>query len=233
MKLEKAREILKITKGTPMELLEKCKAVWFYQGLPGEPHAILTAGQHSEGYFHVSLALSFPNICRILARHLFQKVIAELPEIEGKIDVVASPTFGAPSLGLEFAEQARAMFVFTEKIGDEQIFPERFDLPEGARILIVEDAVSRFTTAKKLENAISNKNPKVEFLKEGQRILVGAVVYRPESLGIGDPDFLAVSLIEKEIKTWKPEECPCPLCRQGSKALRPKQHWEKFQKYIT
>jgi orotate phosphoribosyltransferase len=232
MDLEKAREILKITKGTPMELLEKCKAVWFYQGLPDEPHAVLTAGQHSEGYFHVGLALSFPNVCRILARHLFQKMIAELPGLKGKIDVVASPTFGAPSLGQEFAERAGAMFIYTEKVGEEQIFSERFNIPAGARILIVEDAVSRFTTAGKSETAILKRNPNAEFLREGQRIIVGAVVYRPKKLSISNPNFLAVSLVEKEIKTWKPGKEECPLCKQGSKALRPKQHWEKFQKYI-
>ena len=112
MKLEKARDILKITNGAPMELLEKCKVVWFYQGLPNEPHAVLTAGRHSEGYFHVGLALSFPNICRILAHQLFQKMIAEFPEIEGKIDIIASPTFGAPSLGLEFAAEAGAIRLY-------------------------------------------------------------------------------------------------------------------------
>lgn len=228
MDLEQAREILRITKGTPMELLEKCKAVWFYQRLPGEPHAVLTAGQHSEGYFHVGLALCFPNVCRILAHHLFQKMIAGLPEIEGKIDVVASPTFGAPSLGLEFAAEAGAMSVFTEKVGEEQIFSERFDIPNGARILIIEDAVSRFTSARKLKSAILKRNSNVEFLQKGKRTIVGAVVYRPENLLMGDPDFRAVSLVEREIKVWKPEEEECPLCRQGSKPLRPKQNWSRF-----
>lgn len=227
MDLEKAREILKITKGTPMELLEECKAVWFYQGLPDEPHAVLTAGRHSNGYFNVGLALSFPNICRILAGQLFQKIITELPEIEGKIDVVVSPTFGAPSLGQEFAERAGAMFVFTEKVGEEQIFSNRFDVPLGAGLLIVEDAVSKFTTPRKLKNAVLERNSQVEFLQYRQRTIVCSVVYRPENLNICNPDFQAVSLIKKEIPTW--ETAPkCPLCQSGSPALKPKPNWKRF-----
>lgn len=37
-----------------------------------------------------------------------------------------------------------------------------------------------------------------------------------------------VSLIDREMPMWEPEDCP--LCKEGSKALRPKitEHWERL-----
>ena len=42
----------------------------------------------------------------------------------------------------------------------------------------------------------------------------------------GDKEVLIVYLVHFDIKTWEPADCP--LCKAGSKRLRPKQYWQEL-----
>jgi hypothetical protein len=55
---------------------------------------------------------------------------------------------------------------------------------------------------------------------------VATIVHRPDHLPIEYPDYQVIALLEKEIHDWHPSECP--LCKGGSKALKPKQNWQRF-----
>jgi len=228
MDIEVAREILKIQTGSPEELLERCNAIWIYSGQEREPHALLTSGKHSEGYINLNAVLQFPNLCEILAGYLIQK-LEKQGIIKENIDAVVSPTFAEVTLGEEVARQLKAMFVFTEKKGREQRWTERFELPQGTRILLVEGPTTTLGTARKVKEVILNNNPMVEFIELNGKAIVATVIHRPNQLSISYPDCQVISLIAKEIHSWSPEECS--LCEKGSEPLEPKPNWKKFIAY--
>jgi len=206
-------------------LLEYCQASWFYAGEAREPHAILTSGKHSDGYINLNAVLQYPNLCEILAGQLIENLKKQGITRE-KIDAVVSSSFAAITFGQEVARQLNVLFVFTEKVGEEQRWGGRFELPPGARILQVEELITTFHTTRKVKEAILAGNPKVKFLDIDGKTIVATVVYRPEDLSKEDPNFKIIALMSKEIHSWDPEKCP--LCQKGSPALKPKPNWQRF-----
>lgn len=203
-------------------------ASWVYQGLPGEPHALLTSGLHSDGYFNVNAVTQFPNLCKNLAGKLINRSMLDWLGSKD-VDVVVSSSFAAITFGAEVAGQLDAMFVFTEKNGKDQIWTGRFELPAGVQVLQVEDLITTLSTTKKVKEAVSKANPEIEFLENNGKTLVATVVHRPVKLS-EYPDYEVIPLMELEIHNWESGECP--LCEEGSYALRPKPSWQEFQRYM-
>jgi len=228
MDLVKTRKILKTKDELPEKLLEICEAIWTYQGNPGEPHALLTFGKHSDGYINLSAVLQFPNLCEILAKSLIEKLKKAGIDLK-RVDAVASSSYAAITLGQEVARQLKAMFVFTEKEQKEQKWSGRFKLPKKARLLQVEEIISTLSTTRKVKEAILAQNPNVNFLEKEGKTIVATVVHRPEKLPKTYSDYHVIALIEKEIHVWEPNECP--LCKKGSQVLKAKPNWERFIKY--
>lgn len=221
MEIGGAREILEIRDGSVENLLRQCDASWFYEGKNNEPHALLTSGKHSDGYINLNAVLQFPNLGEILAEQMKYKLMDVWP-----IDAVVSSSFAAITFGQELARQIGAIFVFTEKEGQEQKWSGRFELPKGAKILQVEELITTLITTRKVKEAVLTSNPEVEFVEVGGKTLVVTIVHRPEKFPIPDDDYEVVSLIPKEIHNWEPDKCP--LCKKGSPVLKPKPNWQRF-----
>jgi len=210
------------------DILAWCDAMWTYRGFDGEPHALLTSGNHSDGYINLNAVLQFPNLCAALAKDLTE-ALEEHGITTGNVDAVVSSSFAALTLGQAMARQLKAMFVFTEKKDKEQKWTGRFELPKGTRILQVEELITTLGTTRKVREAVLNSNSQVEFIKLDGKIVVATVFYRPDDLARTEPDYQIIPLIQKEIHNWSPEECP--LCKKGSLALKPKPNWQRFLEY--
>lgn len=221
-------EILELKEATIEELLERANAFWVYTGQKGEPHALLASGKHSDGYINLNAILMFPNACEILARNLIVKLKEKGIRLE-EIGAVVSSTFAAVVLGQEVARQLSVMFVFTEKDGEEQKWGGRFELPQGIKILQVEDLSTTVGTPRKVRHAVLDANPTAEFVQLNGKTVLAAAVYRPEQLPTVEPDYEVISLLEIAIHNWASDD-ECLLCKQGSEVLKPKQNWEKFPK---
>lgn len=222
------REILKVMPVvSPMNLLMGTESCWVYRGLIDEPHAILTSGKHSDGYFNVSQATSYSNVCKYLGTFLKQK-FDECINL-AVVDAVVSSSYAALPIGMELARQLRTMFVFTEKVGEEQVWTGRFELPDDILLLHVEDLITTMGTVEKVQKAVKAANPKVQFVRKGGKNVVMTVVHRPERL-MTYPDYQVVALVEQEVHSWEPENCP--LCKKDSEALKPKPNWARFQASI-
>lgn len=223
--LAKVRKTLEMKTGSPAEVLESCQSSWFYAAQEGEPHAILASGKHSDGYINLNAVLQFPNLCEILARQLIIRLEAQGITKE-KIDAVVSSSFAAITFGQEVSRQLNVLFVFTEKVGEDQKWGGRFELPAEARILQVEELITTTHTTRKVKEAVLVSNPQVKFLEINGKTVVATIVYRPEDLSKEDPEFEVIALIPKEIHIWEPDKCP--LCQKGSPALKPKPNWQRF-----
>lgn len=206
-----------------LALFRECDAVWFHSGDPKAPHAELSSGLCSDGYFNCSKVFQYPKHCQTLAELLVKKLKQnELKNVD--IDWVVGPAYAAIPLAHEVAKILRAKSGFTEKDprDPKKMVWNRFNIEEGSTVLQVEDAISTCRTSLETRRVINRENKgKVRFLD-----IIGAIVLRPQKLPISCDGIKVVALIEKEIRVFKPEECP--LCKAGSPRYRPKRHWKEL-----
>jgi len=195
------------------------------------PHAKLTSEKCSDGFFDVGRAMKFSNVLQILVG----EAIRRNPDIFGEqaketIDYIVSSSEAGRPFGQELARQIGTIFTYTEKNdAGEQIW-KRFQIPEGAIVLQVEELITTMGTARKVRDAIlkSNLHQKFRFLEINGKPVVFTLVYRPDDLSEEHPDYTVKALINREVKNYDPKDCP--LCRKGSLPLKPKfgDNWQKL-----
>jgi len=210
-----------------MYILEQTGCVWLYVGERSreKPHAVLAHGSCSDGYVDCSRALCYPNICQVMGRQITYKLVAEGVK---RVDCVIGVPNGATTLAYEVARTYGAPHFFAVKLEDSVdpfkkiIWRRGIVLPAGATVLLVEDAVTTGDSLRELREAIKNENENSVNILE----TVGTIVHRPSHLPITYGDMKVVSLLEKEIQVFEPDECP--YCSIGSPKLRPRTHWQEL-----
>lgn len=210
-----------------MALLRKCDAVWIHNGDPQNPHAELTSGLCSNGYFNLSKVTQHPNVVAILARQLI-KDLRTLSVPLDKVDWVVGSPYAAITFSYEVAMQLGARHGFCEKDKDDprKMIWKRSQIPEGEDVLQIEELITTSSTTKKVRKAVIEGNEQeVHFLP-----VVGTIVHRPpemvSSYNINGEDVKVVSLLQQEI--WAIEPKDCSLCQAGSEPLRPKDNWAEL-----
>lgn len=208
---------------TPEEVLpwfDLCDAVWLHDGDPKKPHAELTSGLCSNGFFDCWRVLCYPNLSEILARQL-ARVLRE--KNVKYVDWVVGSPYAAITFSYEVARALGAVHGFAEKDpadpkGKRMVW-QRVRIPAGFAVLQVEELITTSGTMTEVRRAIEEGNKeKVSFLP-----IVGALVHRPPSLPVDYGDRDVVALIERAI--WAVDPKDCPLCKAGSVRYRPKTHW--------
>jgi orotate phosphoribosyltransferase len=148
----------------------------------------------------------------------------------GSIDYVIGPALGAVVMSFCMALRIQAVLVpghcrasFTEKLespdGPKMVL-RRSSLRPGDRVLVVEDVLTTGGSVDRTIDAVVQAG--------GDAAPVVAVLVNRSSLDTARGDRKIVSLIDEPMPLWLPEECP--LCGQGSEALRPKDtdHWARL-----
>jgi orotate phosphoribosyltransferase len=197
------------------------KAVWFFdyrRGDPTLPHAQLTSDLCADGYFRSDLVLQDTEIAERIGASIAEK-LAERRIAQGVQWVVGS-AYGGIVVAYEVARQLGAYHAYTVK---DPANPKRqlwrTEIPVSAVVLRCEDVISTRGTVRDVERAIVENNPEsVTVLSD-----VATIVCHPGG-GIEDVDI--VWLAATRVKIWHQSECP--LCRDGSPRLPPKENWEKF-----
>lgn len=177
-----------------------------------EGHFILTSGRHSQQFFLMPHTFQYPaqteKLCAGLAA-LFDGM---------EIDTVVGPATGGIVLAYEVARQlglrrggTGPRAIFTEKTEDGKMALKRqWTLKPGERVLVVEDAITTGGSIQKALDAIAQYEPQI--------VGVGCLADRSGgSVQFGAP---LQALVTLQVESWSPEECP--LCKQGSTAVKPK-----------
>ncbi len=218
---------------SPEEILEwfdVLDAGWMHSGNPKDPHAELSYGKCSNGFFDCMRVLCYPNLRRILAHQLVRKL-----KDQGLTNDDVDWVIGSPYAAITFSGDVaygflKAIHGFTEK--DPLIIPtdpkrkgmlwQRMTIPKGANVLQVEELITSSGTFKEVRRAVEkgNSDP-VNFIPT-----VGVLVHRPSKLPADYGDRKVVALVEKEV--WAVEPSECSLCKAGSKRLKPKANWEEL-----
>lgn len=168
-----------------------------------EGHFILSSGLHSPKYLQCALALQHPGDAK-----RFGGLIAERFR-DKEIDCVASPAIGGLVIGFAVAAALNVRFLWTERQNGEMTLRRGFSLRPGEKILVVEDVI---TTGGSTRECISA-------LKENGGDVVAAASIVDRSNGAADVGVPRVSLIEMDVPTFDPKDCP--LCASGDVAYKP------------
>lgn len=199
---------------------KKNGALWIREGTSKKrPHALLTSGKHSSGFFNSEIVMEDP----CLLDHACSDLINLLELNVSTVDRVVGPAMGAITFAHEIARQIshqryrglpNCLRAYTEKEvssdGKLMVF-NRTTIRSGERVLLCEDV---FTTGDSVDLTAT------AVIKAGGIVLPFVVTLVNRSGFAGMRDRKIISLIDRSMPMWPPEECP--LCKEGSKAIRPK-----------
>jgi orotate phosphoribosyltransferase len=166
-------------------------------------HFLLTSGRHSDRYMQCAQLLQYPDAAEKACSELAQK-------FKGMdIQTVIGPALGGILVSYEVARVLKARSIFAERENGVMTLRRGFTLKPGEKVLVVEDVVTTGGSVKEVIDLAKAHGADV--------LAVGALVDR--SGGRVDFGVPAHYLLEMEIKSYLPEECP--LCKQGVPAIKP------------
>lgn len=160
-------------------------------------HFKLTSGRHSDTYIQCARVLEHPTLTMRLA----SEAVARLPK-ELEIDLVASPAVGGILFGFAVAAALDKPLIFSERVDGKMVFRRSFEVPEDARVLIVEDVVTTGGSVKDVSDLVEANG--------GKTVGVVSLIDRGADPLFGAPYF---PLLRLETPSW--EESDCELCKQG------------------
>jgi orotate phosphoribosyltransferase len=162
-------------------------------------HFILSSGRHSARYLQSALVLMNISNATALAKELIGKIDAD------DFDMVVSPAIGGLVIGQEVARLLDKPFIFTErKEGDMQL-RRGFSIPEGIRLLVVEDVITTGGSVRECMEVVRQHG--------GKPAKILAVVDRAPDAGerFDVPFEMAISL---KVATFDKHDCP--MCHVGT-----------------
>lgn len=180
-------------------------------------HFILSSGLHSDTYLQCARVLMNPKRAEKLCAELAEKVKKQLqtPTSPAVIDMVVAPAMGGVVVGYEMGRQLGVETVFCERENGVFTLRRGFSIPEGARVLLVEDVVTTGKSSKETVECIR--------LHRGQVVAEAALIDR--SGGAHYLPFPLISLLTLDIKTYPDNTLPPHL--KDTPAIKPGSRWMK------
>jgi orotate phosphoribosyltransferase len=171
-------------------------------------HFRLTSGLHSPEYLQCAQVLQHP----VHAEHLGRALADRVQEILGgkSVDVVASPAIGGLIIGHEVARALSARFIFAERDAEGRMSLRRgFSVEAGASAVVIEDVVTTGGSTREVVDLLATAGANV--------LAAGSVIDRSGGkAAVGVP---RAALATLQVVAYPPDDCP--LCRQGSTAVKP------------
>lgn len=166
-------------------------------------HFLLTSGRHSDTYMQCAKLFVYPPQAKILCGELCKK-------LEGlKIDIVVSPAVGGILMGYQVAQILDIPNIFFERQDGVMTLRRGFSLEKGSKVLVVEDVVTTGGSVKEVIEQVE---------KAGAEVVAAASIV-DRSNGKVDFGRKFISLLSMDIVSYEADGCP--LCKQGSVAVKP------------
>lgn len=175
-----------------------------------EGHFILSSGLRSPVFIQKARVFMYPDRTERLCRALADKVKAAGL---GPIDLIVSPAVGGIVPGYETARQLGLPAVWVER-EDGQFRLRRFEMPVGARVLIVEDIVTTGLSSRETVDAVKALGAEV----------VGCACLIDRSGGEADIGVPLVALARYKVPAYPADKVPpemarIPAVKPGSRGL--------------
>lgn len=182
---------------TREEVLEEFRA----SGALLEGHFVLSSGRHSALYLQKMRVFQHPARTERMCRALATRIAAAF----GRIDMVVSPAMGGIIPGYETARALGCRAVFVERVAGAFALRRGFEIPAGARVVMVEDIVTTGLSSRECIAAIRAHADPVA------AELVGAACLIDRSGGRADVGVELVSLAVLDVPDFAPDEVPAEL----------------------
>lgn len=175
-----------------------------------EGHFILSSGLRSPVFLQKMRVFQDPartaRLCTALAALITTRF--------GQVDMIVSPAIGGIIPGYETARALGCLAVFVEREGGEFQLRRNFEIPAGARIVMVEDLVTTGLSSRECIAAI----------RQHPGDLLGAACLIDRSNGRADIGVPLVSLCTLDIPAYSadalpPELAAIPAVKPGSRGL--------------
>ncbi len=162
-------------------------------------HFLLTSGLHSDKYFEKFRILENPELVQ-----MFGKMIADHYQNKD-ISIVCGPTTGGVIIAYEVARQMKLKCIFAESQtnGQSRVIRRGFTVPEGSKILVVDDILTTGGSIKETIEALK--------LFPGEVVGIAVLIDRSTDLDLGIDDFYACYKIP--VTNYQPDNCP--LCKNN------------------
>lgn len=159
-------------------------------------HFRLTSGRHSDTYVQCARVLENPRLTTSMARELADRLSGEA------IDLVAAPAVGGIVIGFAVAQALGVPFIFAEREDGRMRFRRSFEVPEGARVLVVEDVVTTGGSVREIIGLVEESNATVAG--------VASLIDRGGEKAFDSP---LTPLLTLEVASW--DEADCAMCAKG------------------
>ena len=183
-----------------------------------EGHFLLSSGNHSQFYLQSAKVLEDPALAGRLANELFSVIKNAGINFES----VCSPALGGILAGYELARAGNKRFIFTERVDGQMTLRRGFEVKKGEKFIICEDVIttggSAVESAKIIESLGGEVVGYAALASRGFCKMVGGLENpAPNAKLPSDKPFFALG--EFGFAMFAPNECP--LCKSGSKAIKP------------
>ena len=168
-----------------------------------EGHFQLTSGLHSPRYLQCALVLQHPQHAEWVGRQLAARFAGE------QVGAVVAPAIGGIIVAHETARAIGCRALFTEREAGAMTLRRGFNIDSGERVLVVEDVVTTGGSTRETIDAVRRAG--------GEVLGAGSIVDR--SGGSVEVGARRAALLTLEVPAYDPTDCP--LCRQGSVAVKP------------
>lgn len=183
-----------------------------------EGHFLLSSGNHSQFYLQSAKVLEDPALAGKLADELFSVIKNAGISFES----VCSPALGGILAGYELARAGNKRFIFTERVDGQMSLRRGFEVKKSEKFIICEDVIttggSAVESAKIIESLGGEVVGYAALASRGFCKMVGGLENpAPNAKLPSDKPFFALG--EFGFAMFTPDECP--LCKSGSKAIKP------------
>jgi len=165
-------------------------------------HFVLTSGRHSATYVQCARILEDPALTTRLAQAMVDRIG------ERQIDLVAAPAVGGIIIGFAVAQALGVKFIFTEREQGAMTFRRGFDIPAGAKVLVVEDVVTTGGSVAEVVELVGAAG--------GEVVGVTSLIDRGGEKAFDAPAF---PLLRLEVESWDAQSCG--LCESGVPVYSP------------
>ncbi len=175
-----------------------------------EGHFVLSSGLHSPVFLQKMFVFMDPErterLCKALA--------AKITKAFGQVDLIVSPAMGGIIPGYETARHLKAKAIFVERENGSFVLRRGFEIPDGARTVMVEDITTTGLSARECLSVLK---------KTGGNIL-GAACLIDRSNGTADVGLPLVALATLNVPAYAPDAVPpalasVPAIKPGSRGL--------------
>lgn len=178
-------------------------------------HFILSSGLHSDTYLQCARVLMDAKRAERLCHVLAEKVKAELGN--RLIDLIVSPAMGGVVVGYEMGRQLAVPAIFCERVEGAFTLRRGFDIPKGAKVLVVEDVVTTGKSSLETFECVRQHG--------GEVIAETCLIDRSNGEAAGVLGMPFISLLLLNAPTYEADKLPAhlkniPALKPGSRGLK-------------